>query len=110
MKIVAVFLITLILSGCASLDLMDEDYDGIFNMLNVINNVIIKIYYTGEESYKLVNLNIPHSIGRPEFKDIFEYHIKNENTEIYYSGKTSLGRQIEKFCKYKDKFKFRYVN
>lgn len=82
----------------------------LFNMLNVINNVIIKIYYTGEESYKLVNLNIPHSIGRPEFKDIFEYHIKNENTEIYYSGKTSLGRQIEKFCKYKDKFKFRYVN
>lgn len=82
----------------------------LFNLLNVINNVMIKVYYTGEESYKLVNLGIPHSIGRPEFKDIFEYHIKNEATSIYYSGKTSLGRQIEGHCKYKDKFKFRYVN
>ena len=81
-----------------------------FNLLNIINNVMIKVYYTGEESYKLANLDIPHSIGRPEFKDIFEYHIKNEPTSIYYSGKTSLGRQIEGHCKYKDKFRFRYVN
>ena len=36
MKKLFIILVLLMLSGCASLDLMDEDYDGVFNMLNVI--------------------------------------------------------------------------
>lgn len=82
----------------------------LFNLLNIIKNVDIKIYYTGEQSYQLRSLNISHVIGRPDFKEIFEYRIKNEETDIYYSGKTSLGKQIEGYSKYKSRFKFNYVN
>lgn len=82
----------------------------IFELLNKINNVNIRLYYTGEESYKLINLNLPHNIGRPDFKEIFEYHIPSSKTDIYYSGKTTLGRQINGYSKHKQDFTFHYVN
>lgn len=76
-------------------------------LLNKISNVHIRIYYTGEKSWTLNNYSLPHTIGRPDFRDIFEY--MSDETYIYYSGKTTLGKKIKDSCKHKRNFKFEHV-
>lgn len=72
---------------------------------NIYNkkNVDIRLYFTSKIShYMLEYLEIPYSIGRPDFSDI--YFKVNKDTYIYYSGKTRVGREISKFFRKHNNF------
>jgi hypothetical protein len=73
-------------------------------------NVNMKLYFTSHvPHYVLEYIEIPYVFGRPDFSDILRYNkVKNEMTNIYYSGKTRVGREVEKLCG--KEYKFYYVN
>jgi NADPH oxidase len=75
-------------------------------------NVNMKLYFTSNvPHYVLEYIEIPYIFGRPDFSDILRYNkVKNENTDIYYSGKTSVGRDIQKVCNKEKMYQFNYVN
>lgn len=67
-------------------------------------NVDIRLYFTNNKiyHYMLDYIEIPYSFGRPDFSDI--YFKVNKDTNIYYSGKTRVGREISKFFRKHDNF------
>ena len=75
-------------------------------------NVNIKLYFTNHvPHYVLEYIEVPYVFGRPDFNDILRYNkVKNEITDIYYSGKTKIGRYVEKLCDKEKQYKFYYVN
>lgn len=76
------------------------------------NNINIKLYFTSNIPYYMLKyIEIPYVCGRPNFSDILRYNkVKNEYTEIYYSGKTKVGREIKKVCNKEKLYNFYYVN
>jgi hypothetical protein len=75
-------------------------------------NVNMKLYFTSHVAhYVLEYIEIPYIFGRPDFSDILRYNtVKNEVTNIYYSGKTSVGRDVQKICDKEKNYNFYYVN
>jgi hypothetical protein len=76
------------------------------------HNVNIKLYFTTHlPNYVLEYIEIPYIFGRPDFNDLLRYNkINNEKTYVYYSGKTSVGREIQKICHKEKLYRFNYVN
>lgn len=76
------------------------------------SNVTMKLYFTKSiPHYMLEYIEIPYIFGRPDFSDILRYNkVKNENTDIYYSGKTRVGRDIQNICHKEKLYNFYYVN
>ena len=72
----------------------------------------MKLYFTSHiPHYVLEYIEIPYVFGRPDFNDILRYNkVKNEMTNIYYSGKTSVGREVQKLCDKEKLYRFNYVN
>jgi hypothetical protein len=65
------------------------------NKINNKRNVDIRFYFTSKINKKMLDyVEIPYSFGRPDFKDI--YFKVSKDTNIYYSGKTRVGREIGK--------------
>ena len=75
-------------------------------------NINMKLYFTSHvPHYMLEYIEIPYIFGRPDFNDILRYNkIKNESSNIYYSGKTRVGREVEKICNKENMYSFYYVN
>lgn len=75
-------------------------------------NVNMKLYFTSNiPHYVLEYIEIPYVFGRPDFSDILRYNkVTNEKTNIYYSGKTRVGRDIKKICNKEKLYNFYYVN
>jgi predicted ferric reductase len=75
-------------------------------------NVDIKLYFTSHvPHYVLEYIELPYVFGRPDFSDILRYNkVKNEMTNIYYSGKTSVGRDVQKLCDKEKQYNFYYIN
>jgi hypothetical protein len=93
----------------------EQEIDWLLPILNDIykyKNVNIKLYFTGNvPHYILEYIEIPYIIGRPNFNDILTYNkVKNECTNIYYSGKTKVGREIQGICNKIKKYNYYDVN
>lgn len=75
-------------------------------------NVNMKLYFTGNvPHYLLEYIEIPYIIGRPNFNDILSYNkVKQEPTNIYYSGKTKVGREIQQICNKVKQYRYYDVN
>jgi hypothetical protein len=75
-------------------------------------NVNTKLYFTNNiPHYMLEYIEIPYVFGRPDFIDILRYNkVKNEVTNVYYSGKTRVGREVQKICDKEKDYNFFYVN
>lgn len=66
------------------------------NKIHNKRNVDLRLYFTSKIDNKMLNyLEIHYSFGRPDFRDI--YFKVNKDTNIYYSGKTRVGREVGKF-------------
>lgn len=93
----------------------EQEIDWLLPILHCLyrqRNVNIKLYFTGNVPHYLLDyIEIPYIIGRPNFKDILLYNkVKNEATNIYYSGKTKVGREIQKLCKNVRQYNYYDVN
>jgi predicted ferric reductase len=75
-------------------------------------NVNMKLYFTSHvPHYMLEYIEIPYVFGRPDFSDLLRYNnVENKVTDIYYSGKTTVGREIQSLCDKEKEYKFFYVN
>jgi len=93
----------------------EQEIDWLLPILNSLykqRNINMKLYFTGNvPHYLLEYIEIPYVIGRPNFNDILSYNkVKQEATEIYYSGKTRVGREIQSICKKVKQYRYYDVN
>lgn len=93
----------------------EQEIDWLLDLITELykkNNINISLFFTGEKyNYLLKYIEIPYKIGRPQLNDIFKYNtVKNEKTDIYYSGRTRIGRNINKICSTVKNYNFYYVN
>lgn len=93
----------------------EQEIDWLISMLTDLykkRGINIKLFFTGKiPNYMLEYIEVPYVIGRPNFKDILTYNkVMNEDTHIYYSGKTRIGKEIKNICASVKNYRFYNVN
>jgi NADPH oxidase len=67
--------------------------------INNIQNFHLYIFFTSEQPTKLLNIDLPYSLGRPNFECILNYlHLIHDSSSghpyIFYSGRNSIQNDI----------------
>lgn len=81
-----------------------EDIEWCLNTLKVLNNIPnfhLYLFFTREKynEHTYVNINLPYSIGRPDFESIFNsiniLHDHSSQSFVFFSGKHSILSQLK---------------
>jgi len=62
-------------------------------------NINMMLFVTGKKINALDYMEVVYSMCRPNFNDILMYNkVKDERTDVYYSGRSKLGMEIRRIC------------